>query len=47
MIDKYMWEFIFRLNEIFQIVYAYICIYAIDYKAHEGYFKILIFDNNN
>ena len=37
----------FRLNEIFRIIYAYIYMYAIDYKVRKSHFKILMFDNNN
>ena len=47
MIDEYMWEFIFRLNEIFRIVYAYAYMYAIGCKARGGYFKILMLNNND
>ena len=42
-----MWEFIFRLNEIFRIVYVYAYMYTIDCKTCESYFKILIFNNND
>ena len=42
-----MWGFIFRLNEIFRIVYAYAYIHAIDCKARKSRFKILMFDNND
>ena len=47
MVDEYMWGFIFRLNEIFRIAYAYACIYAIGCKAHEGRFRVLVLGNNN
>ena len=42
-----MWGFIFRLNEIFRIAYAYAYISAIDYKTRENRFKIIMLDNND
>ena len=37
----------FQLNEIFQIVYVYVCMHAIDYKVHKSRFKILMLGNND